>query len=95
MIEIKKEFLTHFSSNFKLPVLGQSESKFHFEAKELIESEKIDNSVKNFFEEKGFSSKKLTTGGLLFKKERKTVIVTVTNFSGSRPFSICVSIEFF
>lgn len=92
---MKENFLVYFSKKFNLPVTGQNGIKFHFKAQELIESTEIDTALVNFFEEKGYLSKKLTTGGFLFKKEKETIIISVTNFSGGQPFSISVSIEIF
>ena len=62
-------------------------------AKELISSEIIDEIVQKFFEEKGYSSRKILSGGFLFLKEKEKIFVTITNLSGRFSSSISVSIE--
>ncbi|MEK7652414.1 MAG: hypothetical protein AAB334_00450 [Patescibacteria group bacterium] len=93
MNKIKKEFLENFSKKFNLPILNQSEEKFHFEAKEMISSEVIDKSVQKFFEGKGYSLKEILPGGFFFFNEKERIIVTITNYSGKYPFSIFVSVD--
>lgn len=95
MNEIRKDFFEYFVKKFELSILRQSESKIHFEAKKSIESAEIGTAVIDFFEKKSYSSKKLTTGGFIFVKEKERVIVSVTNFCTKAPFSITVSVEIF
>ncbi|MFA5838459.1 MAG: hypothetical protein WC849_00775 [Candidatus Paceibacterota bacterium] len=93
MTEIKNDFTKYFSKNFNLPILSQNGEKIHFEAKEQISYEVIDEIIQKFFEENGYSLKKILSGGFFFLKGKERVIVTITNLSGKYPFSIFISIS--
>ena len=95
MTEIRKEFFKYFSEKFDLTIDDENTRKCHYVAEKSVSSEDINESIEKYFFEKGYVAKKVMVGGLLFLKEKEKVIISVTNFSGKRPFSISVSIEFF